>query len=85
MSSFEGPLALGAGGRWCEQQSVFSLHQRPVKAQQRRWSDSNRNLWEAFGRHQESTDTEEQSIPGRQARGSFARSAKDQQLVLEKE
>src|SRR5450631_652988 len=72
-------------GGWCEQQSVFPLDQRPVKAQQRRRFDSNRNLWEAFGRHHEGTDTEEQSIPGRQARGSFARSAKDQQLMLEKE
>jgi hypothetical protein len=58
--------SLTGSGR--EQQSIFPLDQRPVKAQQHRRSDSNRNLWEAFGRHQESTDAEEQPIPGRQAR-----------------
>ena len=51
------PWSLTGSGR--EQQSVFPLDQRPMKAQQRRRSDSDRNLWEAFGRHQEGTDAEQ--------------------------
>jgi hypothetical protein len=72
-------------GCWCKQEAVFPLDQRPMKAQKRRRSDSNRNLWEALGRDQKDTDTEKQPIPGRQSRGSSARSTQDQQLMLEKE
>jgi len=78
-----GPWSLTGSGR--EQQSIFPLDQRPVKAQQRRGLNSNGNLWEAVGSDQEGTDAEKQPIPGRQSRDSFARSVEDQQLMLEKE
>jgi hypothetical protein len=42
-----------------EQQSVFPLDQRPVKAQQRRGLNSNGNLWEAVGSNQEGTNAEQ--------------------------
>jgi hypothetical protein len=75
--------SLTGSGR--EQQSVFPLDQRSVKTQQRRWPDSNRNLWEAVRSDQEGTDAEEQPRPRRQSRGSVTRSVEDQQLMLQKE
>jgi hypothetical protein len=59
------PWSLTGSGR--EQQSVFSLDQRPMKAQQGRWPDSNRNLGEAVRNDQAGTDAEEQP-PGRATR-----------------
>jgi len=50
-----------------EQQSVFPLDQPSVKAQQRRWPYSNRNLREAVRSDQTGTDAEEQP-PGRATR-----------------
>jgi hypothetical protein len=41
-----------------EQQSVFPLDQRPVKAQQRRGLNSNGNLCEAVASNQEGTNAE---------------------------
>ena len=51
------PWSLTGSGR--EQQSVLPLDQRPVKAQQRRGLNSNGNLWEAVGSHQEGTNAEQ--------------------------
>src|SRR5450631_522701 len=56
------PWSLTGSGR--EQQSIFPLDQRPMKAQQRRGLNSNGNLWEAVGSDQEGTDAQEQPIPG---------------------
>jgi hypothetical protein len=76
-----GPSSLTDSGR--EQQSVFPLDQRPVKTQQRRRPDSNRNLGEAIGSDPEGTDAEQEPIPARESRSSFARSVEDDQLVLQ--
>jgi len=51
------PWSLTGSGR--EQQSVFPLDQRPMKAQQRRGLNSNGDLWEAVGSDQEGTDAEQ--------------------------
>jgi len=51
------PWSLTVSGR--EQQAVFPLDQRPMKAQQRRGLNSNGNLWEAVGSDQEGTDAEQ--------------------------
>jgi hypothetical protein len=59
------PWSLTVSGR--EQQSVFPLDQPSVKAQQRRWPYSNRNLREAVRSDQTGTDAEEQP-PGRATR-----------------
>jgi hypothetical protein len=78
-----GPWSLSGSGR--EQESVFPLDQRPVKAQQRRRPDSNCNLREAIGSDPEGTDAEQEPIPGSQSRSSIARSVEDDQLMLQKE
>ena len=72
-------------GSGCEQQSVFPLDQRPVKAQPRRGLDSNGNLCEAVASNQEGTNAEQEPIPGRESRSSVARSAEDQELMFQKE
>jgi hypothetical protein len=77
------PWSLTGSGR--EQQSVFPLNQRPMKAQQRRGLNSNRNLREAIGGDPEGTDAEQEPIPGSQSRNSIARSVEDDQLMLQKE
>jgi len=69
----------------CEQQSIFPLDQRPVKAQQRRRPNSDRNLREAIGGDLEGTNAEQEPIPGSQSRSSIARSVEDDQLMLQKE
>src|SRR5450759_3255255 len=66
-------------GSGSEQQAIFPLEQRPMKAQQRRRPDSNRNLGEAVRSNQEGTDAEEQRRPRRQYRGSVPRSVENQQ------
>src|SRR5450631_674682 len=78
-----GPWSLTVSGR--KQQSVFPLDQRPVKAQQRRRLDSNRNLREAIGGDPEGSNAEQEPIPGSQSRSSIARSVEDDQLMLQKE
>ena len=86
MRSFEGPFrpwSLTGSGR--EYESVFPLDQRSVKAQQRRWPDSNRNLREAIGGDPEGTGAEQEPIPSTQSRSSIARSVEDDQLMLQKE
>jgi hypothetical protein len=50
------PWFLTGSGR--EQQSVFPLDQRSVRAQQRRRPDFSGDLWEAFGRDYEGTGAE---------------------------
>ena len=77
------PWSLTGSGR--EQQSIFPLDQRPMKAQQRRRPDSNRNLGEAVRSNQEGTDAEEHPRPRCQSRGSVTRSVEDQQLMLQKQ
>ena len=56
-----------------------------MKAQQRRRPDSNRNLGEAIGSDPEGTDAEQEPIPARESRSSFARSVEDDQLMFQNE
>jgi hypothetical protein len=78
-------LEFARTGSGREQESVFPLDQRPVKAQQRRRPDSNCNLREAIGGDPEGTNAEQEPIPGSQSRSSIARSVEDDQLMLQKE